>query len=291
MEFGSEPQPQSAQRMYDSRAAKYDNSWHPSYATRFTSHLSISPGDTVLDLCCGTGLNVFAAADRVGADGRVIGIDISEGMLAVARQKQAADLNLSKSCLLLKGDVMHLDDVFAAAGLGDRGGTFDGITCCSGLVLLDDPVAALRHWKAFLKPQGRMAIDVPHQHNLRAGVILERVAKRLGVAMPFNRSWVESSESFVKLAAEAGLELEQTGGQEVLERVMGEGITSYGVDEADEQLDKVTKGSLTAGLDVEEFRERARPLFREEWERAAVDGRVEVADALYLYVVRKSGQE
>ncbi|OIW33042.1 S-adenosyl-L-methionine-dependent methyltransferase [Coniochaeta ligniaria NRRL 30616] len=287
MQFGSETQPQSAQRMYDSRAASYEDSWHPSYAIRFTSHLSIAPGDAVLDLCCGTGLKVFAAAEKVGPTGSVVGVDVSDGMLAQARQKQAANPEVGKRCLLLKGDVAKLDEVFAAAGLGGKKGAFDWITCSSAFVLLDDPSAALAHWKAFLKPGGRMAIDVPHEHNLRAGAILERVAKRLRVAMPFNRSWVESSESFIKLAEKEGLEVEKF---ELLERVMGEKISYYSLDEADEQFDKVVNGSLTTKLDVEEFKEKARPLFHEEWAKAAVDGKVAVADALYLYILRKAGQ-
>lgn len=270
--------------MYDSRAAAYDDSWHPAYATRFTSHLAIAPGDRVLDLCCGTGLNVFAAAEKVGSAGEVVGVDVSSGMLEVARQKQAAAEGGAR-CLLLQGDVTRLDEVFAAAGLGDQRGTFDWITCSSAFVLLDDPAAALAHWKAFLKPGGRMAVDIPHEHNLRAGAILERAAKRLDVALPFNRSWVESSESFVRLAEREGLEVEKF---ELLDRVMGETISYYSLDEADEQFDKVVNGSLTANLDVKEFKERARPLFHEEWAKAAVDGKVEAADTLYLYVLRIS---
>ena len=290
MQLGTETQAQSAQRMYDSRAADYEDSWHPAYAIRFTSRLSISPGDAVLDLCCGTGLNFFAAAGRVGPGGSVVGVDLSEGMLGVARRKQAAaaaaaDPELESRCLLLKGDVTRLDEVFASAGLGDKRGGFDWLTCSNAFVLLDDPLAALAHWKTFLKEDGRMAIDLPHEHNLRGGTILEKVAKRLAVRLPFNRSWVESSESFVGLATAAGLELESF---ELLEKVMGEASTYYGLDQADEVFDKIANGSLTTNLDVDEFKKTARPLFREEWANAAVDGKVEVADALYMYIFRNN---
>ncbi|KAJ9134065.1 hypothetical protein NKR19_g8793 [Coniochaeta hoffmannii] len=236
MQLGTETQAQSAQRMYDSRAADYEDSWHPASAIRFTSRLSISPGDAVLDLCCGTGLNFFAAAGRVGPGGSVVGVDLSEGMLGVARRKQAAaaaaaaDPELESRCLLLKGDVTRLDEVFASAGLGDKRGGFDWITCS-------------------------------------------------------NASWVESSESFVGLATAAGLELESF---ELLEKVMGEASTYYGLDQADEVFDKIANGSLTTNLDVNEFKKTARPLFREEWANAAVDGKVEVADALYMYIFRNN---
>ena len=87
------------------------------------------------------------------------------------------------------------------------------------------------------------------------------------------------------MSESARLELERF---EVLEKVMGEKSTYYGLDQADEVFDKIANGSLTTKLDVEEFKEKAQPLFREEWASAAVDGKVEVADALYLYILKKA---
>ncbi len=47
--------------------------------------VDVAPGQTVLDLGCGAGLDLILAAERVGAAGRVIGVDASEEMLALAR--------------------------------------------------------------------------------------------------------------------------------------------------------------------------------------------------------------
>src|SRR5215470_18071734 len=41
--------------------------------------------ERVLDLACGTGLVARAAAERVGQDGRVVGVDLNPGMIAVAQ--------------------------------------------------------------------------------------------------------------------------------------------------------------------------------------------------------------
>lgn len=49
----------------------------------------IPPGSTVLDLGCGAGLDSLIAAQRVGPNGRVIGVDFSDAMLARARQAAA----------------------------------------------------------------------------------------------------------------------------------------------------------------------------------------------------------
>ncbi|WP_299011948.1 methyltransferase domain-containing protein [uncultured Shewanella sp.] len=47
----------------------------------------IKAGETVLDLGCGTGLDVILAAEKVGQSGRVIGIDMTDEMLSIAQKK------------------------------------------------------------------------------------------------------------------------------------------------------------------------------------------------------------
>jgi SAM-dependent methyltransferase len=49
----------------------------------------LEAGETVLDLGSGAGLDCFLAAERVGAEGRVIGVDMTEEMLALAEQNRA----------------------------------------------------------------------------------------------------------------------------------------------------------------------------------------------------------
>ncbi|MBS1771641.1 MAG: methyltransferase domain-containing protein [Bacteroidetes bacterium] len=49
----------------------------------------LKEGDTVLDLCCGTGLSFKAIQSIIGPKGKIIAIDINEHMLAVAKQRAA----------------------------------------------------------------------------------------------------------------------------------------------------------------------------------------------------------
>lgn len=105
----TETQPESAIRMYNARAPTYDNSWHPDYSRRFIALIPLKAGDRVLSLCCGTGLDVFLAAEKVGEDGEVIGVDISEGMLQVALEKQTKSPALGSRVRFLRQDVANLD--------------------------------------------------------------------------------------------------------------------------------------------------------------------------------------
>jgi len=55
-----------------------------------TAFASLKPGETVIDLGCGGGLDVFLAAQKVGPAGKAIGIDMTEQMIALARKNAAA---------------------------------------------------------------------------------------------------------------------------------------------------------------------------------------------------------
>ena len=54
-----------------------------------TAFASLKPGETVVDLGCGGGLDVFLAAARVGPTGKAIGIDMTPEMLELARRNAA----------------------------------------------------------------------------------------------------------------------------------------------------------------------------------------------------------
>ncbi|MDH3738586.1 MAG: methyltransferase domain-containing protein, partial [Alphaproteobacteria bacterium] len=78
---------------YDAASDHFD---HPPLAfwDRHGRHtvemLDLAPGSKVLDVGCGTGASALPAANMVGAQGHVTGIDIAEKMLECARTKAAA---------------------------------------------------------------------------------------------------------------------------------------------------------------------------------------------------------
>lgn len=104
-----------------------------------------APGRAVLDVACGTGIVARCARERIGAGSRLVGVDSSAAMLAVAREA-APDVEWRQ------GD---------AAALPLREGEhFDLVVCQQGLQFFADKPAALREMKRALAPGGRLAASV-----------------------------------------------------------------------------------------------------------------------------------
>jgi len=68
--------------LYDRVAAR---SVVQSWRRRAVDALALSPGDTVVEMGCGTGANVPALRERVGSEGRVVGLDLTREMIERAR--------------------------------------------------------------------------------------------------------------------------------------------------------------------------------------------------------------
>jgi demethylmenaquinone methyltransferase/2-methoxy-6-polyprenyl-1,4-benzoquinol methylase len=104
------------------------------------------PSERALDLCCGTGDLAFALAAQ-GAE--VTGLDFSEPMLNVARQRTTHHAPRTKAPNFIQGDALALP--FAEA-------TFDVVTIGYGLRNLADCDAGLREMARVLKPGGRLVV-------------------------------------------------------------------------------------------------------------------------------------
>ncbi|MGI9189456.1 MAG: class I SAM-dependent methyltransferase, partial [Longimicrobiaceae bacterium] len=95
---GSEGWSERVRRVYDRVAGRYDLAAlgfrllgfrYDAYLRRTAEALAVRPGQTVVDLGCGTGKNLPALAEAVGPGGRVVGVDISVAMLERARARLA----------------------------------------------------------------------------------------------------------------------------------------------------------------------------------------------------------
>ena len=111
-----------------------------------TAH--IAAGECVLDVACGTGVVARVAAERVGHAGRVIGIDLNPGMIAVARSRPAPG---GASMEWIERSALDL-------GLADA--SVDAVLCQQGLQFFPDKALAMREMRRVLRAGGRLALSV-----------------------------------------------------------------------------------------------------------------------------------
>jgi ubiquinone/menaquinone biosynthesis C-methylase UbiE len=112
-------------------------------------------GERVLDVACGTGVVARIAAERVGATGRVIALDLNPGMLAVARSFPA-----------VTGAVIEWrEGTVLALPFADE--AFDIVFCQLGLQFFPDRPQALQEMRRALALGGRLALNAfgPIEHN------------------------------------------------------------------------------------------------------------------------------
>ena len=75
---------------YNAASDYYDdpaNSFWERFGRRTVARLDLSPGTRILDVCCGSGASAIPAAETVGSGGFVLGVDLAENLLELARRK------------------------------------------------------------------------------------------------------------------------------------------------------------------------------------------------------------
>jgi ubiquinone/menaquinone biosynthesis methyltransferase len=162
----AEPLPTARDRIaheFDHVAERYDllQRLNPGYRTHLSwsaRRLGAPARGRILDLCCGTGLSTEAVV-ACYPEAEVTGLDISPGMLEIAKKKPA----LSRVRFVL-GDAMDL----AASGVH---GPFDAVLMAYGIRNVPDPDLCLERLREQLAPGGRVAF---HEY-LVTGSLLGRV--------------------------------------------------------------------------------------------------------------------
>ena len=197
-----------------------------------TALIDLQPGQTVLDLGSGGGIDVLLSARRVGPSGKVYGLDMTDEMLALARdnQRKAGATNVE----FLKGEIEHIP-------LPDN--TVDVIISNCVINLSADKDQVLREAFRVLKPGGRFAVsdvvvrgtDVPPEvrKNMElwigcvAGALEEGQYRSKLAAAGFDQVDVEPTRIYKVEDAKAFLESAGPGLAQLAEEVDGKFMSAF----------------------------------------------------------------
>jgi SAM-dependent methyltransferase len=114
------------------------------WALKVADAAGIRSGERVLDVACGTGALTRAASELTGSAAMVVGLDVNEGMLAVARRK-APEISWRHG---------------RAEALPFERDSFDAVVSQFGLMFFEDRRGALQEMLRVLRPGGQLAVAV-----------------------------------------------------------------------------------------------------------------------------------
>jgi SAM-dependent methyltransferase len=197
-----------------------------------TAIAALRPGEVVLDLGSGAGMDAFLAGPRVGAQGRVIGVDMTADMLAKARANVAAyerRSNLSNVEFRL-GEIEHLPVADASV---------DVVISNCVINLSPDKPQVWREIARVLKPGGRVAVSDLALERPLPPEITASVEALVGCVA--GAALVADTEGMVRAAGLTGVEL-------VRKSEYIRAMTHF-----DDPLYRVIQASLPAGGTLDQF--------------------------------------
>lgn len=136
---------QSIHKKYDLMNSVISLQRHKAWRKDTMKRMGVEVGETALDVCCGTADWTLALGEAVGESGLVTGLDFSENMLEVGKQKISAAK--SKNIKLVHGNAMALPY---------EDNSFDYVTIGFGLRNVPDYMGALKEMHRVVKPGGKV---------------------------------------------------------------------------------------------------------------------------------------
>jgi ubiquinone/menaquinone biosynthesis C-methylase UbiE len=150
MEDTIEPAKLKAATTYNAAADHFDDgplAFWDRYGRRTIERLGLKPGSVVLDVGCGSGASAIPAAKVVGPHGRVVGVDLADRLLAMARAK-AVGQNLQ--------NIEFRQADMEALGYPDA--SFDAVVCVFAIFFVPDMVRQVRELWRMVRLGGQLAI-------------------------------------------------------------------------------------------------------------------------------------
>lgn len=236
-------------RTYNAAAVDYDTTsadfWRFA-AEETVRRLDLAQSSRVLDVACGPGPAALAAARRIGPGGQVVGVDIAEEMLNLARG-HAAQQGLTN----VRFDLGSMDS------LAYEDNSFEAATCVFGMFFAEDIVTTTRSMKDALVPGGQIAITTlgPKFFSPLYEVFLEAATAEnphIDTDVPWKRT--EDPDQMAQYLAAAGVDeisvshevtnLHLSSPEDWWRIAMGTGIRRLVMELNEEQLARVRKHNM-----------------------------------------------
>lgn len=178
---------------FDRRAERYDDSaMHHWQARQAAAVLEPQANDRILDVAAGTALAARACVAVTGAPQRVVGVDVSFGMLQVATRQSDSHF--------VQAD---------AARLPFRERTFDAVLCVAAVPYMPGLPAAVREWRRVARPGGVAVFTTPAADGIVALRLIRSAAAEHGVDVPDPNAALGSVDGIVARAAGLHLAVER----------------------------------------------------------------------------------
>ncbi|MBV7379600.1 class I SAM-dependent methyltransferase [Maritimibacter dapengensis] len=137
---------------WDAAAAHYHSSWETQLRPahdRLVEFAQLQTEQTVIETACGSGLVTSRLAEKVGAEGRVLATDLSQGMIDDLHSRLAVHRNRNVEAERMSAEKLDVPD-----------GTFDAAICALGLMYSPDPATAVHEMVRVVTPGGRVTATV-----------------------------------------------------------------------------------------------------------------------------------
>jgi ubiquinone/menaquinone biosynthesis C-methylase UbiE len=165
---------------------------------RTIERLRLSRGAQVLDVGCGTGASALPAAETVGPDGRVVGVDLAERLLEIASAK--AGRQRLANVEFRAGDMERL---------GYPDAHFDAVVSVFSIFFVPDMVRQVRELWRMLRPGGQLAVTTwgPRMWEPGAAIWWETVKRERADLVPSVSPWerITQPEAVGALLRDAGV--------------------------------------------------------------------------------------
>jgi len=192
------------QSTYQKISRRYD--WHMraynlvglhigEYRRHAVDLLKLKPGDRVVDLGCGTGLSFPHIMERIGPEGQLIGVDMTAGMLACARER------------CHRGDWRNVELVQSEIATYEFPQEIDAVITAGVMGYVSEYDRVIRNAAQVLKPDGQLVIldaKKPGAWPPWLFKLLLKIKKPLGLGIEYfdNRPWESVENHFRKTTFE-----------------------------------------------------------------------------------------